>query len=864
MKKVVTSIALFFCAVFGMAQSTPTPYIGLQIPAQRSTNWNVPLQYNFLQIDSYLGGQTPVPSFKINSTLSVAGSASVGTSFTVPTATITTLNLNNLNLLNSFITTGAISGSQLGAIYQVDHFSGATFAEQLTACMNALPAGFGGTCDARNIQSQTLDAAITVNVPNVHVYLPCSTITTAFSFKVAAGIRNSNIEGCTYQGGSTASGTAGGTVWVYTGSGDAFAIGDTTFAANTPGYWLHNINLNTAGASSGAVGIHFYRTQELRIDNVYANGDNLNDQTALIMDGTNNYSGGTVIDFYANGFGIGIQGQGSANGGDGMNAATFVKVHIVCPTGQSGTIGINILSGDGNTFSGGDVEQCATMLHLAQFAVYNTFFGVRNESSGNQYTADAHSNNNMIESGTLISNNGQNTAIVDNGTNNSFRSGNTYAFNPTKGQTTHEAVDSTLTDHRIFGIGLGNERGHEVEVGTDLELYTGTYRWTEGFTDGAGTGSQAWVIHDGLANVDRFNAFQYGSTASGTVVAVMDYSGGCYNTSTAPTLVFSGGGGSGAAATANMVASTSLSCNSGSGYTIGTFTITNQGSGYTSNPTLATNAPANEITPPHVLTAEVFTVGGTLNQTSVNSTGTGQVVINGSANAGTGGLIVGSGSANAGAAAATIDDNGQMDRFAAVGSPTTINDEYWIGGVDQWIDERGTGSYALRCQVCTTPTNMLSLFVNGSINLNSAAGTTTGVTINNSSTSGTGGFTVYEGGSNSNVVAMSVSGVGAVATAGNVSVGNGVSGTGNLVVGSHLNQAATADFAGSCTMTTTSCGVGFFHSWSSTPACVATPQGTTPVIGLSWTVGYSGGTATVYASTANTLTWNVICVGNPN
>ena len=750
----------------------------------------------------------------------------------------------------------------IGAVYQTNYFSGGSLSARINNCLAGLSSTFGGVCDARQEPSATLTANISVSTPNATVILPCATISAStYQFIVTAGTRNVVVQGCSYQGGSTASGVQGGTVWTYTGSGDAFQIGDTTFAANTQGFWMSNVNLNTASAGSAAVGIHFYRAQEVRLDSIYANGNGGAGQTALLFDGTNNYAGGTIIDFYANGFGVGIQGQGSANGGDGLNAATFVKAHIVCPSSVAGTIGINMLSGDGSTFSGGDVEQCATMLHLGTFAVNNGFFGLRNENSGTQYTADAKSNNNIIESGTAIFNNGASTNITDNGTDNTFRAGNTWAFNPTKGQTTHESVDLTLTDHRYFGIGLGNERGHEVEIGTDWEQYSGTYRWTEGYTDGAGTGSMAWVIHDNIANVDRFNAFQYGATTGGTVVAIMDYSGGCYSSNVAPTLVFSGGGGTSAAATANMIASTSVSCNGGAGYTIGTFTITNAGSGYTSNPTVATNAPANEITPPHVLIAEVFTTGGTNNQTVINSTGTGNVVINGSANAGTGGLLVGAGSANGGNAALTIDDNGEISRFANVGSPTAIVDQFWIGGVNYWEQEAETAVWVIRCVVCTTPTNYINLFVNGGINLDSAAGTTTGVTINNTANSGTGGFIVYEGGSNYNVVAASISGTGVLTTASNVSVGNATSGTGSVTLGNHLNQSATADFAGSCTMTTTTCAVGFFHRWTSTPACTATVQGSTPIAAA---VSYSSGTATVTAASSNTDTWNVICVGNPN
>jgi hypothetical protein len=134
------------------------------------------------------------------------------------------------------------------------------------------------------------------------------------------------------------------------------------------------------------------------------------------------------------------------------------------------------------------------------------------------------------------------------------------------------------------------------------------------------------------------------------------------------------------------------------------------------------------------------------------------------------------------------------------------------------------------------------------------SGGTASVAINNSSSSGTGGFIVYEGGTNNTVQALNVS------SSGNATVGS-ASGSGNLVLGNHLNQAATADYAGSCTMTTTTCTVSFQHSWTSTPACVATVQGATPLYAA---VSVSSNVATVTASGTNTSTWNVVCPGNPN
>ena len=116
-------------------------------------------------------------------------------------------------------------------------------------------------------------------------------MTTAQTLTVAAGVRNVTIHGCSLRGGSTVNGTQGGTVWVYTGTGKAFSIGDPTYAVNTPGFLMDNVNVNTASAGSAAQAFYFYRAQELRLDNLYLNGNGGTGQTCITLDGTGNYSG---------------------------------------------------------------------------------------------------------------------------------------------------------------------------------------------------------------------------------------------------------------------------------------------------------------------------------------------------------------------------------------------------------------------------------------------------------------------------------------------------------------------------------------------------------------------------------------------
>ena len=70
MKKIF--LALFLC-VSAISAQTPTPNIGLQIPATGSNNWYIPLNYNFTKLDLLLGGVSPVPQFRITGNLYVGG-----------------------------------------------------------------------------------------------------------------------------------------------------------------------------------------------------------------------------------------------------------------------------------------------------------------------------------------------------------------------------------------------------------------------------------------------------------------------------------------------------------------------------------------------------------------------------------------------------------------------------------------------------------------------------------------------------------------------------------------------------------------------------------------------------------------------
>ncbi len=571
--------------------------------------------------------------------------------------------------------TGAFTAKQVGGAYQADQFAGADFGAKVQACLTALNGNYGGTCDARNFTGNlSMGSNLTIATSNAIVWLPCATIATANQIVVTAGTRNVSLRGCALRGGSQASGSQGGTVFAYSGTGATVKVGDPTYAVDTPGFHMENVAINiTASASATAQGFAAYRTQELDLESLYFLGNS--NQTGMTLDGTGNYTGGTFSDIQFGGFLIAVNAIGHqvANPAttDWLNASTFVRLHINCPESNgypiAGTYGINLLQGDGNTITGGDVEGCATAVHLGVNAQDNTIVGLRNENSTNQMVADTGSRyNSWITGGAMYTG-----EMIDNGTRNSFLDTFHRSFNGLNGDWYGSQQDATLTNHVRLGIGNGNERGLLNEVQTDFG-----YRWEEGYGDGT-TGVQAWLLQDLLNNVPRISVAQYLSATANVVTNVVLNNAGCYTSSTAPAISFTGGGGSGAAATATMYAVTSgTSCVGGFG--VASVTMTNPGSGYTSQPTVAWSG-SNQTTAPNAI-AEIAMAGGTNNATIVNSAGTGAVVLNGSNGAGSGGTVFGSGGA-AEATVGTVDKSGNA----------TFNGNLLMGGASQ-----STGTMTVR------------------------------------------------------------------------------------------------------------------------------------------------------------------------
>ncbi len=448
---------------------------------------------------------------------------------------------------------GPVTATRIGAIYQVDQLPGSDFGAKLQACVNGLNSTYGGTCDARNFSgSLSMAANLTIATANATVYLPCATIATAVQIVVPAGTRNVSLHGCSTRGSSAAGGNQGGTVLLYSGSAAAIKVGDPTYAADTLGFHIDNTDIDTAAATaSTAQAIVLYRAQEIGLDELYLLGNP--NQTAVTLDGTGNYTGGSIEDTQISGFLVGINaiGHQATNPAttDWVNATTLLRLHIDCPTSSgapiAGTIGVNLAQGDGNTFTGGDVENCSTALHLGANAQNNTIVGLRNENSTTQVVADAGSQyNSWITAGTMFTG-----KLTDNGSHNSFWDSFHHGFNSLNGDIWRSQADTTITDHEYLGIGQGNVRGRQTEYVTDVPGSTGNYQnaWLTGFSDGS-SGFQSYQVEDMLNNVNRISVGQYNNGSSTNNQTVINSAGtgaivlnGSNNAGTGGVVIGSGG-----------------------------------------------------------------------------------------------------------------------------------------------------------------------------------------------------------------------------------------------------------------------------------------------------------------------------------
>ena len=129
------------------------------------------------------------------------------------------------------------------------------------------------------------------------------------------------------------------------------------------------------------------------------------------------------------------------------------------------------------------------------------------------------------------------------------------------------------------------------------------------------------------------------------------------------------------------------------------------------------------------------TAGGNA-QSYLNAAGTGSVCFNCSTNSGTGGVTFGSGGATP-SAVASIDSTGNQSILG--------NLSFYSGATQAWQWECASVSQCILRNInATVPANPFIIDTNGPTEIDSQA--TYAVTVNNHSSSGTGGFIVYGGG----------------------------------------------------------------------------------------------------------------------
>ena len=111
--------------------------------------------------------------------------------------------------------------------------------------------------------------------------------------------------------------------------------------------------------------------------------------------------------------------------------------------------------------------------------------------------------------------------------------------------------------------------------------------------------------------------------------------------------------------------------------------------------------------------------------------------------------------------------------------------------VAEWLLEEDTSyDFLIQDQGATTPMPIFTGYINGATNLSSQG--SGAVTINNVNHSGSGGFIVYEGGSNYNTAALTVTSSGNASVTGTLTAGGTISGGMGVSLSSATTIAATS------------------------------------------------------------------------
>ena len=207
---------------------------------------------------------------------------------------------------------------------------------------------------------------------------------------LTAGTRNVSLRGCALRGASTApAGARAARCFCIQVRRQRSRWAIATYAADTSGFHLDNVVINTtASSSSTAQALIAYRTQEMDLESLYLLGNCESDRHDAGWNGK--LHGRNFLrqrDRRIPDRDECDRAPGGEFGDYGLDECEHVCAAAYrLPDGErksdrAGHMGINLQQGDGNTFTGGDVEGCATALHLGPNAQNNTIVGLRNENS---------------------------------------------------------------------------------------------------------------------------------------------------------------------------------------------------------------------------------------------------------------------------------------------------------------------------------------------------------------------------------------------------------------------------------------------------------------------------------------------------
>lgn len=329
---------------------------------------------------------------------------------------------------------------------------------------------------------------------------------------------------------SVASGTHG-VQFVYTGTGTAFSIGDSS--GDSVRFQMENIRIDISGAGNSASGITLKRIIYSAFTDNHVIGEGIgvggNNQIAYLLDGTNNFTGDNVF--------RNVQAAGVWKIMSFTNGSSANTILGFSPQGGLASTGIALdfqSNSSGNIVCNADIEGCPTAVH---FSNSSGVFGNRvflTNSQGNTADVLADSGNgggNFVDdtsnsAGTITLNN------TNNYVNNGPMYGSTFiAFQGLQSQLTGNSADQNMFTN-VTVPSIPTARGIRVKVvwlhdtGTASVSYKLQIGGSGAFTassTGVDNSQREWIVYEimnnaGVQNAQTISVAQYLRTANVTNV----------------------------------------------------------------------------------------------------------------------------------------------------------------------------------------------------------------------------------------------------------------------------------------------------------------------------------------------------------